>query len=51
MKDRDYVRQILCARTRVMRRFILEQVPSHKRARIKALVEHEWRERQNTTNR
>lgn len=51
MKDRDYVRQILCARTRAMRRFILDQVPSHKRARIRALVEHEWRQRTSTRSR
>jgi len=51
VKDADYVRQILSARTRAMRRFILERVPSHRRARIRALVEHEWRRRPNTRNR
>jgi hypothetical protein len=51
VKDGDYVQQILCARTRVMRRFILDRVPEHKRARVKALVEHEWRQRASTRSR
>lgn len=51
VKESDYVDQVMTGRTKAMRRFLLERVPAHKRARVKAMVEAKWRRTENTRSR